>query len=81
MCGEEPLKGTRWHCTRCSEGVDMCADCAVAQLEAETPVHNPMHSLTPIRPPNYIRSYDLDYLPQSFNSNTYNYLDPNFCPE
>ncbi|XP_043462949.1 ZZ-type zinc finger-containing protein 3 [Leptopilina heterotoma] len=81
VCEEEPLKGTRWHCTKCPDEVDMCADCAVAQLEAENPVHDPMHALTPIRPPNYIRSYDFDYLPQVFNSNSYNYLDPNFCPE
>lgn len=81
ICGEEPLTGTRWHCTECSEGVDLCGDCAVAQLEMEQPQHDPIHRLTAMKPPQYTRSYDLDYFPQSFSNSSYNYLDPNFLPE
>lgn len=81
ICGEDPLIGTRWHCTECQDGVDLCADCAVAQLEAEKPLHDTLHRLLPIKPPQYTRSYDLDYFPQSFSNSSYNYLDPNFLPE
>ncbi|XP_011697921.1 PREDICTED: ZZ-type zinc finger-containing protein 3 [Wasmannia auropunctata] len=81
VCGEEPLKGTRWHCTECHSGIDLCGDCAVAQLEAENPSHDPSHRLIPIKPPSYTRSYDLDYFPQNFSNSSYNYLDPNFLPE
>lgn len=79
ICGEEPIKGTRWHCIECRDGIDLCSDCAVTQLEIENPTHNPHHRLIAIKP-QYPRSYDQDYLPQNF-SNSYNYLDPNFLPE
>jgi len=81
VCGEEPLKGTRWHCAECLSGVDLCGDCAVAQLETENPSHDPSHRLIPIKPPSCTKSYDLDYLPQNFSNSSYNYLDPNFLPE
>ncbi|KAM0732787.1 ZZ-type zinc finger-containing protein 3 [Formica fusca] len=81
ICGEEPLKGTRWHCTECHSEIDLCGDCAVAQLEVENPTHDPSHKLVPIKPPQYTRSYDLDYFPQNFSNSSYNYLDPNFLPE
>lgn len=81
VCGEDPLTGTRWHCTECQDGIDLCGDCAVAQLEAEKPLHDTLHRLLPIKPPQYTRSYDLDYFPQSFSNSSYNYLDPNFLPE
>ncbi|XP_050447352.1 ZZ-type zinc finger-containing protein 3 [Cataglyphis hispanica] len=81
ICREEPLKGTRWHCTECYSGIDLCGDCAVAQLEVENPTHDPSHKLVPIKPPQYTRSYDLDYFPQNFSNSSYNYLDPNFLPE
>lgn len=81
VCEEEPLKGTRWHCEECQNGVDLCADCAVAQLETDNPIHPPSHKLSAIRPPESTRSYDTDYFPQSFNNSSYNYLDPNFLPE
>ncbi|XP_076649137.1 ZZ-type zinc finger-containing protein 3-like [Halictus rubicundus] len=81
LCGEEPLTGTRWHCMECQDGMDLCSDCAVAQLEAEKPLHDPLHRLISIKPPQYSRSYDLDYFPQSFSNSSYNYLDPNFLPE
>lgn len=80
ICGEEPLKGTRWHCTECHSGIDLCGDCAITQFEVENPTHDPSHRLIPIKPPQYTRNYDLDYFPQNF-SNSYNYLDPNFLPE
>ncbi|XP_011155329.2 ZZ-type zinc finger-containing protein 3 [Solenopsis invicta] len=81
VCGEEPLKGTRWHCAECHNGIDLCGDCAVVQLEAENPLHDPYHRLIPIKPPQCTRSYDLDYFPQNFSNSSYNYLDPNFLPE
>ncbi|KAL6261636.1 hypothetical protein P5V15_006724 [Pogonomyrmex californicus] len=81
VCDEEPLKGTRWHCTECHRGVDLCGDCAVAQLETENPTHDPSHKLIPIKPPPCARKYDLDYFPQNFSNSSYNYLDPNFLPE
>lgn len=81
VCGEEPLKGTRWHCSKCHSGIDLCSDCAIAQMEAENPIHDPFHKLIPIKPPQCTRSYDLDYFPQSFSNSSYNYLDPNFLPE
>ncbi|KAL6442812.1 hypothetical protein ACFW04_002700 [Cataglyphis niger] len=81
ICREEPLKGTRWHCTECYSGIDLCGDCAVAQLEVENPTHDPSHKLVPIKPPQYTRNYDLDYFPQNFSNSSYNYLDPNFLPE
>jgi len=81
VCGEEPLKGTRWHCAECYSGIDLCGDCAVTQLEAENPSHDPSHKLIPIKPPSCTRNYDLDYFPQNFSSSFYNYLDPNFLPE
>lgn len=79
ICGEEPLTGTRYHCNDCPDKVDLCADCAVIQLEAEDPIHCPSHKMTAVRPPNNARSYDLDYFPQNFASASY--LDPNFLPE
>ncbi|XP_066600529.1 ZZ-type zinc finger-containing protein 3-like [Prorops nasuta] len=79
ICGEEPLKGTRWHCTDCQTGVDLCSDCAVSQIESENPVHEALHKLNPIRAPNHSKCYDLDYFPQNFSNS--NYLDPNFLPE
>ncbi|XP_015604351.1 ZZ-type zinc finger-containing protein 3 isoform X4 [Cephus cinctus] len=81
VCGEDPLKGTRWHCAECENGIDLCADCAVVQLETEHPIHPVSHKLTVVRPPQSTKSYDTDYFPQSFNSSSYNYLDPNFLPE
>ncbi|XP_043287116.1 ZZ-type zinc finger-containing protein 3 [Venturia canescens] len=81
VCGEDPLKGTRWHCLDCRNGVDLCADCAVAQLEAIRPVHSPLHKLTPVRSTLCPRSYDTDYCPENFDDSSYNYLDPNFLPE
>ncbi|XP_029171035.1 ZZ-type zinc finger-containing protein 3 isoform X2 [Nylanderia fulva] len=81
ICGEEPLKGTRWHCTECHSGIDLCGDCAVTQFEVENPTHDPSHRLVPIKPPQYTKSYDLDYFPQNFSNSSYNYLDPNFLPE
>ncbi|XP_071639106.1 ZZ-type zinc finger-containing protein 3-like [Temnothorax longispinosus] len=80
VCGEEPLKGTRWHCAECLGGIDLCGNCALAQLEAENPSHDPSHRLIPIKPLLCTRSYDIDYLPQNFNDSSYNYLDPNFLP-
>lgn len=80
MCKEEPLKGTRWHCVECPNEVNLCGDCAIAQIETENPKHDPTHKLTALKPPQYNRNYDLDYFPQSF-SNSSNYLDPNFLPE
>ncbi|XP_036138970.1 ZZ-type zinc finger-containing protein 3 isoform X2 [Monomorium pharaonis] len=81
VCDEEPLRGTRWHCSECHSGIDLCGDCAVAQLEEENPLHDPSHKLIPIKPPPCTRSYDLDYFPQNFSNSSYNYLDPNFLPE
>ncbi|XP_014606626.1 PREDICTED: ZZ-type zinc finger-containing protein 3 [Polistes canadensis] len=81
VCREEPLKGTRWHCLQCRTGVDLCGDCAVAQIGSENPMHDPSHKLIPVKPPQYSQSYDLDYFPQNFNNTSYNYLDPNFLPE
>jgi hypothetical protein len=75
------LKGTRWHCAECYSGIDLCGDCAVAQLGAENPVHDPSHRLIPIKAPQCTKSYDLDYFPHSFSNSSYNYLDPNFLPE
>ncbi len=36
-CGDEPIIGTRWHCTTCStqESIDFCSDCLVSQLYSE----------------------------------------------
>ncbi|XP_020284222.1 ZZ-type zinc finger-containing protein 3 isoform X2 [Pseudomyrmex gracilis] len=79
VCGEEPLRGTRWHCAECYNRVNLCGDCAVAQLEAENPAHDLSHRLIPIKSSQSSKSYDQDYLPHSFsNSSSYNYLDPNF---
>ena len=65
----------------CQEEVNLCSDCAVAQLNVEDPVHPSTHKLTAIKPPNYSQCYDTDYFPQNFSTNSYNYLDPNFLPE
>ncbi|KAJ8667294.1 hypothetical protein QAD02_008956 [Eretmocerus hayati] len=81
ICGDEPIKGTRWHCKECLDDIDLCSDCAVAQLEAEQPLHPSTHKLMAIEPPKYSKCYDADYLPQNFSSTSYNYLDPNFLPE
>ncbi|XP_015182795.1 PREDICTED: ZZ-type zinc finger-containing protein 3 [Polistes dominula] len=83
VCREEPLKGTRWHCLQCQTGVNLCGDCAVAQIGAENPTHDPSHRLIPVKPPQYSQSYDVDYSPLNFNNTSYNYnyLDPNFLPE
>ncbi|OXU32281.1 hypothetical protein TSAR_007057 [Trichomalopsis sarcophagae] len=81
ICCEDPLKGIRWHCEVCPDEVDLCSDCAIAQLEAEDPIHPSTHTLTAIRPPKYSQCYDADYLPQNFSTTSYNYLDPNFLPE
>ncbi|XP_011142646.1 ZZ-type zinc finger-containing protein 3 isoform X2 [Harpegnathos saltator] len=80
ICGEEPIRGIRWHCTECHNGIDLCSDCAVTQLEAPNPTHDPYHKLIPIKLSHDTRNYDHDYLPQNFR-NSYNYLDPNFLPE
>lgn len=70
LCDEEPLTGIRWHCTDCSDETDLCSDCAVTQLEIEKPLHDTLHRLIPVKPPQYTRSYDLDYFPQSFSNSS-----------
>lgn len=34
-CSEEPIKGTRWHCTHCRASVDYCSDCLLTQLQSD----------------------------------------------
>ncbi|KAL3283901.1 hypothetical protein HHI36_018070 [Cryptolaemus montrouzieri] len=37
-CNEEPIVGTRWHCSSCAdESVDFCTDCLLSQLYSENP--------------------------------------------
>jgi len=40
-CEEDPLNGTRWHCTVCPDSIDFCTDCVISQIFSESP-----HSLT-----------------------------------
>lgn len=36
FCSEEPIVGTRWHCSTCNaESIDFCGDCLIAQLHSE----------------------------------------------
>ncbi|XP_011495608.1 PREDICTED: ZZ-type zinc finger-containing protein 3 [Ceratosolen solmsi marchali] len=81
ICGEAPIKHIRWHCKECQEQVDLCSDCAIAQLEAEDPIHPSTHKLEVVRPPKYSKYHDTDYLPQNFSTTSYNYLDPNYLPD
>ncbi|XP_058793111.1 ZZ-type zinc finger-containing protein 3 [Phymastichus coffea] len=78
ICGEEPIKGHRFHCEDCVE-VDLCSHCSLAQHQVEEPLHPCTHQLTRIEPPTQCSNgYDSDYLPNNFAST--NYMDPNFCP-
>ncbi|XP_046678739.1 ZZ-type zinc finger-containing protein 3 [Homalodisca vitripennis] len=74
VCSEKPLKGTRWHCLVC-DNVNLCSDCVVDQVSAESPQHPPSHPLKPLGN-HSVSSWDTDYMSNSFQSN--NYLDANF---
>lgn len=40
-CNEEPINGTRWHCTTCKEwSVDFCSDCLITQAQSKS--HHPL---------------------------------------
>lgn len=79
VCKQEPIQGTRWHCTECTNNsIDFCADCAVAQLDYSD-IHSSSHNLTAIDKTNSCNNYDLEYFPQSFASSSY--LDCNFSTE
>ncbi|XP_067001990.1 ZZ-type zinc finger-containing protein 3 isoform X1 [Anabrus simplex] len=87
FCQEEPIVGTRWHCSDCGsdQSVDFCTDCVVSQLESSNP-HPLSHHIVTIRgsDSDKVGVFDKDYLPQSFSASggtiNYNYLDPNFMP-
>lgn len=78
ICGDEPIKGSRFHCEDCPEGVDLCSNCTLAQHQAEEPLHPVTHQLVRIEASQNLNGYDSDYHPNNFGSN--NYMDPNFCP-
>nr|CAD7413814.1 unnamed protein product [Timema poppensis] len=77
LCEEEPIVGTRWHCSVCASSVDYCTDCVVSQLNSANPHPLDHHLVVVKRTSRGI--WDLDYFPQ--HSAGYNYLDPNFMPE
>nr|CAD7576953.1 unnamed protein product [Timema californicum] len=77
LCEEEPIVGTRWHCSVCANSVDYCTDCVVSQLNSANPHPLDHHLVVVKRTSRGI--WDLDYFPQ--HSAGYNYLDPNFMPE
>lgn len=48
-CEEDPIEGSRWHCTNCSsDSVDYCTDCMMSQLYSETP-HSLSHKFIIVR--------------------------------
>lgn len=82
-CGEDPLVGTRWHCSDCDEqdSVDFCSECMVVQLESDK--RHPLdHHFQALRTLKSIEVWDQDYSYQNYFSGVkdYNYLDPNFMP-
>lgn len=81
ICGDEPWKGPRWHCTNYPRGVNFGGPCVIGQIRSETPIHPSEHQLIAIRLPTYSKHRDSDYQPHSFHKSTYNYLDPNFLPK
>lgn len=50
-CDEEPIVGTRWHCTTCTNSVDFCTDCVLSQLYSEN-CHPLSHKLSKFYGPN-----------------------------
>lgn len=49
FCNEEPIVGTRWHCTTCKHSsVDFCSDCLITQLQTYAP-HSLDHKFIGIR--------------------------------
>lgn len=91
-CGEDPLRGTRWHCDDCAvhgASYDLCCDCLAAHLLGETeapspPQHGAHHRFRPVRSvaqthqASSSSTWDPDYLAPAAS---YNYLDPNFMPD
>jgi len=48
-CNEEPIIGTRWHCSSCdNESVDFCSDCVVSQMYSGS-AHPTSHKLVPVQ--------------------------------
>lgn len=43
-CDEDPITGSRWHCTVCTDSVDFCTDCVISQMYTENP-HSIRHWL------------------------------------
>ncbi|XP_014222526.1 ZZ-type zinc finger-containing protein 3 [Trichogramma pretiosum] len=82
ICNMNPIRNIRWECQDCAD-INLCTDCAVAQLEAEDPLHPPDHMMSVHRPPKMSshNGYDVDYMPHKFNKGSYNYLDMNYIPE
>lgn len=82
-CGDDPIVGTRWHCSDCDEqdSIDFCSECLIAQLESEAP-HPLSHHLLAVRGVQSSHVWDQDYSYQNYfnGSKNYNYLDPNFLP-
>lgn len=38
FCNEDPIVGTRWHCSTCkNDSIDFCGDCLVTQLQTDNP--------------------------------------------
>lgn len=49
FCNEEPIVGTRWHCTTCKHSsIDFCSDCLIAQLQTDAP-HSLDHKFIGVR--------------------------------
>ncbi|XP_044763506.1 ZZ-type zinc finger-containing protein 3 [Coccinella septempunctata] len=75
-CNEEPILGTRWHCSTCiQESVDFCTDCLVSQIYSENP-HPMSHRFVTLPHPddsNSNMSSDSDS--ESTNGNSNNISD------
>lgn len=49
FCGEDPIVGTRWHCTTCNHSsIDFCSDCLIAQIQSDRR-HSLHHKFVGIR--------------------------------
>ncbi|CAB0037036.1 unnamed protein product [Trichogramma brassicae] len=68
ICNMNPIRNIRWECQDCAD-INLCTDCAVAQLEAEDPLHPSDHMMSVHRPPKMSshNGYDVDYMPHKFN--------------
>ncbi|PWN42468.1 hypothetical protein IE81DRAFT_323440 [Ceraceosorus guamensis] len=50
-CGIQPIRGPRFHCTECPEGVDLCTPCEAASQFTSAASHSASHAMLKVLTP------------------------------